>query len=337
MNGSRVVALTAVAAASVAIAPAAWAFSLVAEIVEVGSGKSVAATVVRAETEQEGRELTRRLDGVYAADIAAPKKRFAVSVRVAERLVSRTIDLRVPDWTLRAQSRLTVHVTDSWPVTHREFRKRRDCVGTSQRDPCLALFEYAAHIVSASKLTDLRVGVEYYHGLALRDACEFLKYDTCQKAVERFDALLGLFGGNEVVFQSASITEKMLKRAREVALKVTTTNQVAVVQQLYASKRYDQAALTAEETIAFVRDASVDLSHTGVSVDALRRDAASSWSLWGDEVVASGAGDRTVALQGYEKAVSLLKAITTLDRGEVLKNLELLNGKITALKTAGSS
>jgi len=71
-----------------------------------------------------------------------------------------------------------------------------------------------------SAIDELRVRIEYYYAMALKSACRSpLRYDTCSKAIGRFNSLIALYPGRQQYFAKNQLTLETLKATVDELLK----------------------------------------------------------------------------------------------------------------------
>ena len=305
--------------------------NLRATVLDLQSGRPAQPLHVKLEFDAGVQEFQRVGEGEYALDLPAEGKRLALIADAPDQLVPRRVDLRVPIRAVKSPLMLKIYLADRQAVTYQNVSRRaaHHCTGT-EYDACLAYFEYAAGQVEerdalrAPDREQLFVSVEYNYGIALRNACEFLRYDTCRRAIEKFDGLTGTYQNHPKPFQAAELTLATLTAAKKAAERIEVTSRYTGVLFLYDAQQYDAAAAVAEEMIDAAQAAEIDLRGTGITLDRLRQDAASAWSLYGDRLQAENV---SAAVEAYKRSKAhLLSVQTKTDR--TARELAIVTGKI---------
>jgi len=335
MTAGRV--LTVVAVVTIVVlggAQAGETFSLAAKLLDPRSGQPPAIPSLAGIVADFGsgtKDFTRGSDGRYSADLPPAVTRLSVFVDARDRLAPRTIPLIIGPGTARS---LTLYVVERVAVITYDYPAGPILWFESKEwDRALAAFEYAYKTMTENRvsISALRVQVEYYYGLALRRACEFLGYDTCAAAEERFANLRRQRPGNEKYFRGLS--SEVLDAAATAAKKIKVTARYDAVVTAYKAGDFNGAAATAEGLLADADAGLVDLSGTNISMDRLRLDAASARARLGDKLMKED--DIAAAVENYKAAVSLSESVELLDKTRALKSAELIRGKLATVERGG--
>ena len=325
----RAVSAAALVACLATLSAHAGGTNLRATVLDLQSGRPAQPLHVKLEFDAGVQEFQRVGEGEYALDLPAVGKRLALIADAPDQLVPRRVDLRVPIRAVKSPLMLKIYLADRQAVTYQNVSRRAatHCKGT-EYDACLAYFEYAAGQVEGSPSIDqLFVSVEYNYGIALRNACEFLRYDTCRRAIEKFDGLTGTYQNHPKPFQAAQLTLATLTAAKKAAERIEVTSRYTGVLFLYNAQQYDAAAAVAEEMIEAAQAAEIDLRGTGITLDRLRQDAASARSLYGDQLQTENV---SAAAEAYTRSKAhLLSVQTKTDR--IARELAIITGKIAPL------
>ena len=145
------------------------------------------------------------------------------------------------------------------------------CLSDGDRDECLAVLEQASHELAKAQPSQLRVIVDFSYAKALRNACEFLKYDTCGAAIARLDALIALHPGSEHLFTKTSAELGSIQDMRGVVQRINITNRNDAMHALGTAGRFDRAVAVGEPAIAIARRDGINLAGTGVTIDSMRQ------------------------------------------------------------------
>ena len=159
-------------------------------------------------------------------------------------------------------------------MTYDNVDQRVSCLSQGDRDACLAVLEQASREVAKPQPSQLRVIVDFNYAKALRNACEFLKYDTCGAAIARLDALIALQPGREYLFTRTSAEIGAIQDMRGVVQRITITNRNDAMRTLGALGRFERAAAVGEEAITIALLDRIDLIGSGVTIDSLRQGVA---------------------------------------------------------------
>ena len=299
--------------------------NLRATVLELQSGRPAQPLGVKLEYDAGLQEFQRVGEGEYALNLPAATKHLALIAETPDQLVPRRVDLRVPIRATKNPLWLKIYLADRQAVTYQNVRRAANHCTGAQYDACLAYFEYAAGQLEGSPSIDqLFVSVEYTWGIALRNACEFLRYDTCKRAIEKFDGLIRAYQNHPKPFQAAQLTLDTLAAAKKAAVRIEVTSRYTAVLFLYEAQQYDAAAAVAEEMIEASQTAEIDLRGTGITLDRLRQDAASAWSLYGDQLRAENV---PAAVETYKRSKAHLLSVQT-KTDWIARELAIVTGKI---------
>jgi tetratricopeptide (TPR) repeat protein len=248
--------------------------------------------------------------GTYSVSLPPDVRRFTLAVDPRQSLVPRRIDVRL---FLRPSRPVSVkmHFSDREVVTYQTFAARlaRHC-NNGQYDACLTYTEYAAGQVEGSSFIDrLWVRAMFNHALALREACERLGYDTCEKAAARYARLIEVLPQHPRVFTDEGLSLDLLTTAKAASERIPIQLQYGAIQAYYAAQLYSDAAQTAEAALQTVEAEGLDLTGTGITTDRLRVDAASAWALQGDAILRSPDTRKEAAIETYRRALEHLTLV----------------------------
>jgi hypothetical protein len=328
LQSSRIAAVAVVSGILLLAAAAnSEAWSLKARLLDTRSDSPpTTATLsgVNADSEHGTSALIAGSDGRFSADLPAKLRRVMLVIDAKDKLVARKVPLMLGHGRASAIP-LTLYVVEREPVTFRYPAKAIGWFESNEIDRALAAFEFAYRdiVAESSDVHELRVTVEYYYALALRRACEGLRYDTCAAAEERFQNLIRNYRGNERYYRTISVAN--LEAAAAAARRIQAAVRYDEVTMLYKAADYDGAAEAAEALLA---DAAAGRVHlTAATIDRVRLDAASARTKHGDDLMKQNA--TAEAVTNYKQALRLNKAVETLDRPRAVANVDLLSRKLS--------
>ena len=311
-------------------------WSLAARLLDLKSGAPPASPLagrVAVDSGEDVKDLAHGGDGRYSVALPAQVTRVTVLVDVRDRLVPRKVPLLLRAGTSKALS-LTLYVVEREPITYDYANAPRAWYGRKEYDRALAAFEFAYDDLTTRgvSISELRVTVEYYYGLALRSTCEFLRYDTCMAAAERFGNLIQNYRGNEKYYR---VPLAELEAAKKAAEKIRVAVRYDAIRMAYAAQNFAAAAEAAEALIADAEATEVRLDGTSISLDRLRLDAASSRAQLGDRFMKQAA--TAEAMENYKTAIDHARAVTTLEKARAIKDADILSEKLAVLESKPNS
>jgi hypothetical protein len=310
----------------------AWGFTLSLHVLEVRSRRAANPSSIVSTIEGQDEALRRGPTGKWLLETARTPDRLTLAVSVQDPLVSRDVDVL----TFKDQRvNLTLNLVEHEEISYQYFDRVKGCFSNRQHDLCLAVFEYAAEANErrATRWTELRVNLLFYHALALKDACGYLRYDTCDKSVERIDALLSEYDAQRRLFeQVAGLPRAKLMQVRAAALNTSVGVKYDAMRRFYGRGIYDEAARLGEAALDEIARKRVELEGADITVERLRVDTASALSKHAQVLERDLGANRGRVIELYEGALAHLRAIRNQREPQIARDRALIEARLEEIK-----
>lgn len=246
-------------------------------------------------------ELTRRKVGRYEFQGKLGSDGldlFELLIEPEGSYISRSVGIKADRFESVISRSLTLYVTKDGEFTYRYLDEGLRYFKVENFDGALAHFE-AAHTASESSrgvrgLTGYVLKLDFNYARALQNACLYLNYDTCKKAIRIFLELERLFAPNRAVFERLGIERGDLSKARADAEQYEKRVKFQRIRELFEAGRYLEAARLAEEGLKEYEATPQPMTAIGLNRDRLLTDAGVAYLMAAEDAEAGKAPVSTV-------------------------------------------